>query len=235
MSMREPEEANPQRAGGEEEIVLFWTVTDSACDECGAEMARGAFLRTDDSKALCLECADLGHLVFLPRGDTALTRRSRKHSTLSAVVVRFSRARKRYERQGVLVEPRALERAEQECLGDEAARAAARQRAAEQRERADAQYVEQFAGEAHRQFPGCTVAEAREIAQHACRKHSGRVGRTAGAKALNQEMVELAVRAHVRHVHTRYDQLLNRGWQRDEARREVGEKVDEILDRWRGC
>jgi hypothetical protein len=47
--------------------------------------------------------------VFLPAGDAALSRRARKASTLSAVVVRFSRPRKRYERQGILVEPKARE------------------------------------------------------------------------------------------------------------------------------
>jgi hypothetical protein len=37
-------------------------------------------------------------------------------------VVRFSRARKRYERHGILVEADALERVEAECLADEQAR-----------------------------------------------------------------------------------------------------------------
>jgi len=53
---------------------------------------------------LCLGCADLDHLVFLAAGDAALTRRAKKASALSAVVVRFIRARKRYERQGILVD-----------------------------------------------------------------------------------------------------------------------------------
>jgi hypothetical protein len=77
-----------------------------------------------------MECADPDHLEFLPSGDAALTRRSRKYSTLSAVVVRFSRARKRYERQGLLVEPAGLERAEEECLAGEDKRRIARERAA---------------------------------------------------------------------------------------------------------
>lgn len=68
--------------------------------------------------ALCLSCADLDHLVFLPSGDAALTRRARKHSTLVAVVLKWSRARKRYERQGLLVEAQALEMAEKECLSN---------------------------------------------------------------------------------------------------------------------
>ncbi len=70
----------------------------------------------EKDRPLCLARADLDHLVFLPRGNTALTRRARKYSTLSPVVVRFSRSRKRYERQGVLVEEQALGQAEHECM-----------------------------------------------------------------------------------------------------------------------
>jgi hypothetical protein len=77
---------------------------------------------------LCLTCAELDHLVYLPAGDAALTRRARAESRLSAVVVRFSRARKRYERQGILVEEEALQAAEQQCLADEDARARRRER-----------------------------------------------------------------------------------------------------------
>jgi len=42
--------------------------------------------------------------------------------------VRFSRARRRYERQGVLVDEAALARAEAECLSDADARAAGSRR-----------------------------------------------------------------------------------------------------------
>ena len=72
--------------------------------------------------------ADLDHLVFLAAGDAALTRRAKKASTLSAVVVRWSRTRKRYERQGILIEEAALEAAEQACLADEDARMRRRER-----------------------------------------------------------------------------------------------------------
>jgi hypothetical protein len=54
----------------------------------------------------------MGHLVFLPAGDAGLTRRAKLASELTAVVVRFSRARRRYERQGILVEASALAQAE---------------------------------------------------------------------------------------------------------------------------
>jgi hypothetical protein len=73
---------------------------------------------------------------------------------------------------------------------------------------------------------------AAAIAIHACRKYSGRVGRSAMAKALDPEAIRLAVTAHVRHTETRYDELLMRGYDRHEARMEVQDRVQDILDRW---
>lgn len=87
----------------------------SRCSECQAEILKGSLLFLEQREPLCLACAGLDHLVFLPSGDAARTRRARKYSPLSAVVVRFSRARKRYERQGILVTPDALAQAEREC------------------------------------------------------------------------------------------------------------------------
>jgi hypothetical protein len=183
-------------------------------------------------RPLCLGCADLDHLVFLARGDAALTRRANRNSTLRAVVVRFSRTRKRYERQGVLVEESALTRAEQECLSDAEARHLARERAAERRQELDAEYVEKFARRVGDLFPRCPGDEQRAIAEHACQKYSGRVGRSAAAKELETSAVELAVRAHVRHAHTRYDELLSRGVTRGEARGLVAGVVAKRLEQW---
>lgn len=215
------------------EIIVFWIVRDSACAECGEELGKGRFLRLDAGRPLCLACADLDHLVFLARGDAPLTRRARRYSTLSAVVVRFSQTRERYERQGLLVEEAALARAEQECLADADARELARERAAERREALDEKYVVAFAEQIRQLFPGCPLNEQHAIAEHACRKHSGRVGRSAAAKDLDPDAVELAVRAHVRHAHTPYDDLLSRGVCRDEARDRVYPATVSTLEKWR--
>ena len=111
---------------------VFITARESVCDECGEELGRKAWIMlASDRGALCLACADLDHLVFLPAGDTAVTRRARKYSTLAAVVLKWSQARKRYERQGLLVENQALEQAEKECLADAEVRTRRRQRQAE--------------------------------------------------------------------------------------------------------
>jgi hypothetical protein len=216
-----------------DEIVVFWVRGDTACSDCGEALARGRFLRLDAGKPFCLSCADLDHLVFLASGDAALTRRARRYSTLSAVVVRFSRTRNRYERQGVLIEEEALARAEKECLSDAEARKLARERSAERRADLDARYLAAFARRMGELFPGCPPVERAAITEHACRKHSGRVGRTAAAKALEEDAVLLAVRAHIRHVHTPYDRLLARGRDRLEARAEVSLAVAGRLEAWR--
>jgi len=215
-----------------DEIVVFWIVRDSACAECGEELGKGRFLRMEGERPLCLACADLDHLVFLGRGDAAFTRRASRYSVLRAVVVRFSRSRKRYERQGLLVEEEALARAERECLSDAEARQGARERAAERRQEVDADYARAFAHRIGELFPGCPADEQRAVAEHACQKHSGRVGRSAAAKELEPKAVDLAVRAHIRHVHTRYDEILARGVSRHEARAVVAEAVAGQVSRW---
>jgi hypothetical protein len=185
--------------------------------------------------ALCLVCADLDHLEFLPTGNTALTRRSRKLSTLSALVLKWSRARKRYERQGLLVETAALEQAEASCLAETEVRAARSLRRASREAEIDDEYVTEFAKAVRQQYPSCPSGRDSEIAEHACRKYSGRIGRTRDAKTLQPSAVELAVRAHVRHRETEYDVLLAHGCDRYEARSLVSATVAEIMHRWQNA
>jgi hypothetical protein len=216
-----------------EEIKVFISNRDSKCDECGEELGRKAWITLErDKGALCLTCADLDHLTFLPSGDAALTRRARKHSALSAVVLKFSRARRRYERQGLLVEDKALQQAEGECLADEESRARRREREIDRRAELDSQYVDTFAARIKKIFPLCPAGREQEIAAHACRKYSGRVGRSAAAKAFDEEAVRLAVVAHIRHRETNYDELLGKGHYRGEARAYVREEVDQICRQW---
>lgn len=226
----------PQEPGyetGTKELAVFRIRRDSQCSECGEPVHHGGLLFLRDGKAFCLGCADLDQLEYLPRGDAALTRRARKHSGLSAVVVEFSRTRKRYERQGILVEPEAIEKAQVECLADADLRAARKEREAARRAELDQEYVAAFAAEVRRLYPGCPPGVEHRIAEHACRKYSGRVGRSATAKRLDPEAVFLAVQAHVRHRHTDYDDLLMQGHDRADARFEVQDRVVEVLDRWR--
>jgi hypothetical protein len=216
------------------DLKVFITTSAASCSECGEDLGRGAWITlVEDKGALCLACADLDHLLFLPAGDAALTRRSRKHSTLVAVVLRWSRARKRYERQGLLVEAEALDRAEQECLADSEVRARRRERAAARRAELDREYVQRFAQRVRELYPHCPAETATAIAEHACLKYSGRVGRSAAAKALDEQAVDLAVVAHIRHAETEYDSLLGSGHDRQEARALVEGAAARTLTRWR--
>jgi hypothetical protein len=186
----------------------------------------------DDAGPLCMGCADLDHLVFLPAGDAALSRRARKASRLAAVVVRFSRSRKRYERQGILVEEAALEQAEAQCLADEEARARRRERDRQRRADQDVAFEARLAEAVGRLFPGCPPGRAEMIAQHAGLRGSGRVARSAAGRALDEQAVTLAVVASVRHQDTGYDELLMAGVPRGEARARVRPDIDRILAAW---
>jgi hypothetical protein len=148
------------------------------------------------------------------------------------VVLEWSRHRKRYERQGLLVEEAALEQAEQECLADADARARRREREAERRETLDQEFVARFAARVRELFPHLPAGREKVIAEHACQKYSGRVGRSASAKNLDAEAVRLAVIAHVRHAETNYDELLVQGDERWLARGEVQNQINRVLGRW---
>ena len=214
-------------------LKVFISSRDSSCDECGEDLGRGAWITLIQNQgALCLTCADLDHLVFLPSGDAALTRRARKHSTLTAIVLKWSRARKRYERQGLLVEVQALEQAEQACLADSEVRTRRREREAERRGELDGKYVARFAARVRGLFPRCPPDRERVIAEHACLKYSGRIGRSSAAKSFDTHAVQLAVTAHIRHVETPYDTLLANGFDRWEARAQVEEAVFQALTEW---
>jgi hypothetical protein len=215
-------------------LKVFISTRDSHCDECDEDLGRGAWITlVTDKGAVCLTCADLDHLVFLRSGDTALTSRARKHSTLVAVVLKWSRARKRYERQGLLVENEALEQAERECLADSEGRFRRREREAARRAELDRQYIERFAVRVRELFSRCPLGREMVIAEHACLRYSGRIGRSAAAKSLDQDAVKLAVISHIRHTETPYDELLAGGHERWEAREQVEEAVDRVLSEWK--
>ena len=217
------------------QTVVFQILQDSQCAECGAELERDSLLLMEAGKPLCLSCARLDDLEFLPCGDSALTRRASKYSGRVAVVVRFRRSRERYERQGILVEQSALEKAERECTQDADERAAARARGAERRREEDRALVARMAQQIGMLFPGCPPPAAEEIARHTAQRGSGRVGRTEAGRKLDEQALTLAVAAAVRHNHTDYDELLASGLDRADARQRVADRVEEILAAWRKC
>jgi hypothetical protein len=207
------------------EPLNHWT-----CTGCGGS---GSYLFMEGPGPLCLGCADMDHLVFLPTGDAALSRRAKQASRLAAVVVRFSRSRKRYERQGILVEEAALESAEAQCLADEDARGRRRERDQQRRCDQDLAFQARLAEAVVRLFPGCPSQRAEAIARHAGTRGSGRVGRSAAGRALDEQAIRLAVVASVRHQDTDYDALLMAGVPRTDAREQVQPDIDRALAVWR--
>ncbi|MEV4707905.1 DUF2293 domain-containing protein [Actinoplanes sp. NPDC049316] len=213
------------------DLVVVLPAKPFTCAGCGRTDA--GMLMMEDAGPACLTCVDLDHLVFLPAGDAALTRRAKQASRLSAVVVRFNRSRKRYERQGLLVEEAAVEQAEQQCLSDEDARARRRERDRQRREDADERLQQDFAQQIGRLFPGCPPERAAAISRHTATRSSGRVGRSAAGRALDPDAVTRAVVASVRHEDTTYDDLLMAGVPRDQARQQIRDDIDRVLDGWR--
>ena len=152
------------------ELKVFISNRDSVCGECNENLGSHAWIfLTREKGALCLSCADLDQLEFLPSGNMALTLRAKKYSTLYAVVLRWSGARKHYERQGLLVQKEALEKAEAECLKDEEKRYQRRLREEENRKYVDQNYIDQFANRIRELYPKCPAGREKEIAEHACR------------------------------------------------------------------
>ncbi|MEU4323764.1 DUF2293 domain-containing protein [Nonomuraea dietziae] len=213
------------------DLVVVAPLETWTCATCGDT---GPYLIMEDDRPHCLTCADLDHLVFLPSGDAALSRRAKKESGLSAVVVQYNRRRKVYQRQGVLVEEAALARAEEQCLGDEEVRLRRRDRDRERRAEQDLDYQTRMAAEILRLFPACPPGRADSIAAHAALRGSGRVGRTAAAKALDENAITLAVVASIRHLDTGYDRMLMDGVPRMEARDRIRPAIEAKLSELRG-
>ena len=212
------------------DLVVLEAKDEFECEECGEH---DRFMMMEGQSALCMSCADLDHLVFLKAGNATLSRRARKESSLAAIVVRpDARQRNRIWRLGILIEPAALDRAEQQCFDDDEVRARRRVKDAERRELLDEKFMGRFAIEIRLLFPKIPAERAEAIAAHAALRGSGRVGRSAAGQALDERAVRHAVVASVRHEDTDYDALLMKGVPRQDARDQIWQRIDQLLTSW---
>jgi hypothetical protein len=115
LSERKRERLAEKASRAPELVAIIPLNQEWTCHRCGGS---GDFLVMEKPGPACLRCVGLDDLEVLPAGDALLTRRTKAKSARHAVIVRFSRTRRRYERQGLLVEPRALAEAQRE-LDDE--------------------------------------------------------------------------------------------------------------------
>jgi len=103
-----------EKASRAPELVVIQPLNDEwKCHRCGG---MGSLLMMENPGPACMRCAGLDDLEFLGAGDALLTRHAKALSNRHAVVVRFSRRRRRYERQGLLVEPQALAQAQRKLV-----------------------------------------------------------------------------------------------------------------------
>jgi len=205
------------------------------CLKCGVSIPQGSMLLAEDEKkrGLCAHCAEIKGLQLLPPGDAAMTRRSKKYSSRTVVVQEWNNKRKRYERLGQFVEPQAIIQAKTECESDESDREAKNAKAAVKRRIEDREYRARFAVEIRNLFPSMPDGRETAIAEHACEKYSGRVGRTAAAKEFDEEMITRAVVAHIRHTETNYDNEFGKGKRKREIREEIRPEISLMLRRWK--
>lgn len=205
------------------------------CTGCSKTVREGEKLLALDEKkrGLCESCADLKSLTLLPPGDVAMTRRSKKHSSRTVVFQQWNQRRRRYERKGQFVEPEAIVKARLECEADAEKREAKNKKAAAKRVIEDKAYRDTFAIEIRRMFPSMPKGREVAVAEHACEKYSGRVGRTASAKEFDEDMITRAVIAHIRHSETNYDNMFGKGKRKREIRDDVRGDIQRILRLWK--
>ena len=223
--------ADDEKTGNE--LRVFIAHRESVCGECGESLDTKAWiLLAGERGALCLACADMDHLVFLPAGNAALTRRAKNtRPSMPSCSSGVRRASVMNGRDCWWTRPR-WPGPKQSASPMKRRRSLKRQRSALRRAEIDEQFEAAFAGRVRELFPGCPPGRECTIAEHACLKYSGRVGRSAAAMQLDETAVRLAVIAHLRHVETNYDALLGRGEDRDTARQLVQAEVERKLRLW---
>lgn len=204
------------------------------CSSCGKGISLGeAFVaESEKHKGTCFACSPYVHASFLKSGDAALTRRSKKHSAFCGVLYEWNARRKRFQRKGQYVETEAIVKAKLECQADQAERKLKNERAAIKRVEQDQQYIAAFARSIRSRYPNCPKGRELIIAQHACEKHSGRIGRTAKAKEFDEKMIDLAVEAHIRHAETNYDDQFGSGKTKRMIRTDVKPYVVSTMRKW---
>jgi len=210
--------------------VVFDIVRPSVCSVCGDELGSGCMIMVRGDNAICAECGEFDHLRYLPGGNRRVTLRATKHSRAVLVVVRWSRSRKRYERQGILAEKEAIEQAQEECLAEKDLRKVREMSEAMARGYISRQYLDAFRAMLGERWPGCPEKDAAFISEQATR---WRWARSEQVPEPTPELVDTAVFDRIRHRHTEYDRLIFGGMEREKARAQVGEEVETIAEAWR--
>lgn len=206
-----------------------------SCQRCKRPVRLGErfVAESEEHRGTCFRCSPYKKATFLESGDAAMTRRSKKHSSFCGVYYAWNKRSRRFERKGQYVEAKAIELAQLECIADVEKRALSNEKAAVKRAADDVIYIEAFSKAIKKRYPNCPKNREVAIAQHACEKYSGRVGRSASAKQFDAKMIDLAVVAHIRHAETDYDNQFNKGKSKKTIRSEVQQEITGMIKKWR--
>jgi hypothetical protein len=99
--------------------VVYSLSRASRCHGCDKKLPLGEIVKLqkaeEDREALCRTCSKLDDLELIGKGNAKITRLAAKYSTVSYVVMKWSEVWKTYERLGILAEPKAIDKAEEEA------------------------------------------------------------------------------------------------------------------------
>jgi hypothetical protein len=170
-----------------------------------------------------------GYIEVAP-GDAYITRRIKQLADVVYVRMEKKKSLGLSVPVGLLAPEAVVEEALSDAERTEAERAKKRAKSEVYRKQKEQRFKADVAARVRALFPGMPKAVAEQVVAHAFEVGSGRVGRT--TKIPDELKIELAVKAHIRHSRTNYDILLAKGWDRDDARERVWEKVERIYRQW---
>ncbi|KAJ9297194.1 hypothetical protein DTO271G3_4487 [Paecilomyces variotii] len=183
-------------------------------------------ISADPLEKTCIEKDPLpAGYIFVRRGDVYITRHCRSKTKDSKRTVYLVYDAKGKHTLGIRVPKDIYD----SVLSDATATASSRADAVKVRDERDLTRSRKLL---LAQFPKIPPSSLEKILEHAFLKGSGRVGRS--TKRSDERKAELAVEAHIRHLHTPYEELLDEGMQRDEARDRVWDAVQEVKAAWGG-
>jgi hypothetical protein len=109
------ETENPKKS---KKAAVYALSRSSRCYACDRKLAVDEIVQLknndEDREVVCQKCAGLGHLEVLLSGNTKITKLAGKYSTVQFNIMKWSDLWKCYERKGILVEPSAINQAEEE-------------------------------------------------------------------------------------------------------------------------
>ncbi|KAJ5157982.1 uncharacterized protein N7500_007633 [Penicillium coprophilum] len=165
--------------------------------------------------------------ILVPKGNVYITRHCRSKTKESEQIVYVVYPQNRTGKRTLGI--RVPEEIYTEVLESDAATKESRANAVQVRDAKDLSKSQKLL---KNEFPLMPKETLKIVLGHAFLKGSGRVGRT--AMISDDRKTILAVEAHIRHVHTPYEKLLEEGVSRKDAREQVWPTIQAVERAWQG-